>query len=140
MINTNDILKMARQITKRSQGYHERKILEPNREWLIGVGLFVLIAVGGGIHNALSHVYFDTIDSTVIPTNITIREYNERDANLAIETYQAKQARFLELAGATPIAPVPSLEVLEADNASSTIADIDLSTSTVDEGELELSF
>lgn len=120
MISKNDIIKMARRVTHLSQGYKEKKTINPKREWFIGILIFLLIAVVGGVHNALNYVYFNNIEDTVVENPVTVTDYEEEKAKAALEKYRQKKLDFDSLVSNPPAAPVTEIVPSEEETATTT--------------------
>ncbi|MDC1205363.1 hypothetical protein N8083_00755 [Candidatus Pacebacteria bacterium] len=94
MITKKDILKMVHRVTRRSGGYAEKKLIAPHREWFIGMSLFLVIVGVGGFFNAQAYVRYDTIESTVVNTTRSIKQYDEITAQTAKEIYEQRMISF----------------------------------------------
>lgn len=110
MISKQDILKMARVVTKRSQGYHAPKIVHPNRDWLIGVALFIVVATTGGILNAKTHVVYNNLGTQVGETQITHTEYKTNQADAALMIFRERQKNYKTLMNEIAVVPVPVIQ------------------------------
>lgn len=127
MISKKDIIAMAKRVTHVSRGYKARKTIEPKREWMIGIVLFLVIAVTGSIFNAANHNYYNQIKDNVVENEVPIKNYQATEATTALENYQAREAEFDRLASDVPAQPAP----VATSTAPTTTEEL------VDEGELE---
>lgn len=125
MISKKDILKMTRVITRQSRGYKARKIVHPNREWTVGLLLFMLVAVVGGVLNARTHVYFNNLDEREVQTSMNHVEYNANRADTAFTIFRERQLTFNAL---TQKKLLPSSPVIKTEEGVET--EVELATST----------
>ena len=49
MIDKKSIIKMAEHVFRKSQGYPDRRLMHPKREWGIGIGIFLVLVSAGAI-------------------------------------------------------------------------------------------
>lgn len=77
MINTTQILKMAKAAARHDHGYPERRLIHPHREWLIGIMLFTVLLIAGCVAVGLLFMHYQNIEQTV-----TVEEQR-------VQTYQA---------------------------------------------------
>ena len=124
MIDKKGIIAMARQVAKRSRGYKERKSIDPRREWFLGIGLFLVIAIVGGIFNARNYVYFTNIEKTVVEKPIITQNYQANQVQTALEIYSNKASEFNRLASDVP-AP---LLILGSNSATTSTSTVDIKT------------
>lgn len=118
MITKADILKMARSVYKRSQGYPEVRLIHPHREWsrLLVASVFVLLL--GMTYSGYTYIQFDAIESTVsVPTPKVVR-YQENDINRALEQYSKRR----DVYDALIVLPEPVVEVATSTEVGSSIA------------------
>lgn len=105
MISKKDILKMVRSVTRHRQGKQARALMNPHRDWFIGVGLFIVIAAVGGVFNARSYVYYNTVESQVTEDTVPVKQYRADGVRAAIERYDARSAQFARLANESVAPP-----------------------------------
>lgn len=106
MISKKDILNMVRNVAHRSNGGAEKKTLHPRREWFVGICLFTVISVAGGILDARNFTEYDGLESTIENTTPPITTYNASTAANAKEIYLKRTASFEALVRVTPEVPV----------------------------------
>jgi hypothetical protein len=70
MIDSNIIKKMVTDITRREHGVHDRKLIHPVREWLVGMTVVCcLVVAGGGVSYFL---YESTSSDTFLESAATV--------------------------------------------------------------------
>lgn len=112
MIETIHIKKMVEHILRRQRGVADREAMDPNREWLIGVGVTILLVVGGGI--ASYSLYLNTISLEVNADHIpaVAIPYNAAVVDGVVETFRTRARAYNDIRGAVedvptePVTPV----------------------------------
>lgn len=127
MISKKDIIEAARRITHQSRGGTVRKLMHPQRDWLIGVGLFMLIALLGGVINAQIHVYYSNLADTIVDETRPIKPYRSDSAKTALEMYEARLADFTAITASRPPVVIES-EIATTTNATSSPVSREAST------------
>lgn len=97
MINKNDILKMARGVFDRSQGYRERSITNPVREWFVGIGLLAAVVVVGSALNWSEYIKYNTLGQNTEHSNVVVEKYGYVLAERARTLYIARKTEFQAL-------------------------------------------
>lgn len=103
MIDKKDILKMVHHVSQRAEGKQDKRIIYPEREWLTGMGIFVVIVVVGGVLNALSFQDISHLQSNVTDSDAQVERYQERAVEQALEKYRARRAEYLLLQQNVPV-------------------------------------
>ncbi|MFT5037247.1 MAG: hypothetical protein ACI9VM_000825 [Candidatus Azotimanducaceae bacterium] len=106
MIDKKNILQMVRHVTRHTQGHEQRRLVDPRREWFLGICVFIIIATMGSVLNAKTHVKYNSLESTIVSTNASMIKYDEAAATAAIDLYTQKLSLFDELAADVPDLPV----------------------------------
>lgn len=90
---------MAEQVFRKSQGYPDRRIMHPKREWGIGVLLFVGIVVLGSVVAGKVFVLYGEV--AVIDGNSggSIPKYKEVIVQDALEKHRARAKQYEVLQG-----------------------------------------
>ncbi len=96
MITKEDILIMVKTVFRRSRNIPETRLLHPEREWSIGVSIFLLLLVGMFVLNAKRFSYFNNIEKQLSDESSVI-EYKYGAMREVLRVYEAKEARFREL-------------------------------------------
>ncbi len=97
---------MVHHVTRKTQGRTERKLVNPHREWFIGLFFFVAIAIVGSVLNAQSYVKYNLLELTIDDTTSPIVPYDKAAAADAKEIYVQKEVAFDLLAADVPEIPV----------------------------------
>lgn len=101
MIDTKSIVAMARHVFRHTKGYPDRKMMHPNREWLIGIGILVVIVAVGGVTTTQTFLYFQSIDS-LQPTNTTqLTTFKQSEADAVVRVYRSRAQMYNQLNGVT---------------------------------------
>lgn len=106
MIKKQDIMAMARNVAKFGRGQQSVKVIHPRREWLIGVVLFFVVLITGGIFNATNYLAYENIEEAVQGEATGMKEYRSTDAEAVAELYAARQAEYERLRGTAPASVV----------------------------------
>ncbi len=137
MIQKKDIIKMAKQVFRKTQGYPDRRIMHPYREWGIGILVFALLVVAGGVVAGKVFVSYLDIDATDVQDAGTgIPRYREALVQDAIEMYQQKNDAYQAIEQTiTPVENNSESDAVETDTED--VADTsEESPNTVTPGEL----
>lgn len=129
MISKKDILKFAKDVSRRTRGVKDHRPIHPRRDWLIGLFVFFVVGIIGGLLSIERYTYYDTIDSTIIAQDRTIKRYNAAGASEAIAAFEARQQAFEEVLQETPVmpvAPAPLDATSTPETASSSDEEIEL--------------
>lgn len=97
MINSKHILKMAKAAFRHDQGYPERKLIHPQREWFIGLAIFAVLLIGGSIAAGLLFLHYQNIDATVTVSEERVPTYQAGTVADVLALYSAREVRFNEL-------------------------------------------
>lgn len=101
MISKAEILQMARSILKGDGGKMQHPVVEPQREWYIGIGLFVMILVVGGVYTTNKYQYYNNIESTVETSTRTHKVYDQHSAEVALSLFQDRHEKFKDIVETT---------------------------------------
>ena len=125
MISKKDILNMARHVTRHSNGHQRTKLIHPRREWFIGLIVFLLVVVSGGVLNAERHRYYSDLESAVETQDVSVKEYRAERVATAIAQYTDTEATYTRRTQAILTSPVattsmPAAESVETDSTTET--------------------
>ncbi len=109
---------MSRSVFRRTKGISEPQTIYPHREWLIGIGLLVVIVCVAGVLSVRDFLYYDTIQDRVTAEVIPVVPYTSATAEKAIAIFSVKEAQFKLLSGRPP-APVAVPEQVATSTAGS---------------------
>jgi len=118
MIDKKSIIKMADDVFHRSQGYPDRRLVHPQREWGIGLFVFAVLVISGSILVGTTFVQYRSADSVKGSSEASIPQYREVITQDALELYRARSSEYRQLRGDIVVVPVE----LPRD-ASSTVSD-----------------
>jgi len=119
MITKVDILKMVRHVKYRSQGGGEQSLMNPPREWVRGLFVFVFITAIGLVFSGYTYMQFNNLDETTQTKQTSVARYDEASIARALEQYEARAAVYKKITD-TQAAVVPAAEPV----ASSTEEDL----------------
>ena len=106
---------MVKKVSRRSQGVPDRRIIHPEREWLIGIGLFIAVVIAGSAYNAYVYNRLTNLQSEVVPAEQSTIRYRESLVMQALDTYRERAEAYTALQ-----LSLPELEIIEPEVASST--------------------
>jgi hypothetical protein len=117
-----NILKMAKHISKSKNGKYDRRILHPEREWIIGISFFLILSFAGSIFSARLYVRYSNVDSV----NVSSAEDLVDNSSLTlikevIEQYDKREEQFNEIASRKSIIIVEEED--EEDEGSEALQD-----------------
>ena len=106
MITKNDIIGMARHITRRGNNIPDMKLMHPTREWFVGLGIVLITVIAGATYNAFSFRYYSSLESRVVGGSAEVVAYRGDAVQRVLATYQTRSATFDALrAGIVPTVP-----------------------------------
>ena len=98
MISKKDIIKMARTVSKRSQGYRPHRMMHPNRDWLIGIALLIVVVLVGGFINAQEYMAYNALEDETEGAALSIKKYRYSLAKDVRTMYEERSQKFGSLA------------------------------------------
>ena len=99
MIDKNNILKMVTDVFHRSQGYPDRQLLHPQREWGIGVLMFIVVVMAGSAFVATIFVQYRDLSLAQGNVEESIPQYRAVIVQDALELYRARTEEYQQLRG-----------------------------------------
>jgi hypothetical protein len=120
MIDSKDILKMAKHVFKRGQGFYDKRSMHPTREWLIGLFVLVVLIIVGGIQSAYTFLQYQNITTDGGSFNESIAQFNSALSEKAIATYLKRKEAFTKLQGEVPIQRPVEIKVATSSVATTT--------------------
>lgn len=97
MIDKKNIIKMADHVFHRSQGYPDRKLMHPEREWMIGLLVFIIISLLGGLVARNLFLTYRNTDVVTEGSVETVPKYKEVITQDALEQYRVRDSEYLRL-------------------------------------------
>ncbi len=96
MINKTDILKMISHVNRKNRGFSDRKIINPKREWGLGLILFFISLVLALAFSAYKYETFFSIEVDVSGGTSSVVRYDENSVARALEHYRELQLKFFK--------------------------------------------
>jgi hypothetical protein len=131
MQNKKQMIEMVRKVLKHSQGLHDPKIMHPEREWLIGLGLALIIFVC----SAYGSIYTYWKNKNIAASNdVTVTDdavvYRESVVKEALSRFDKRNKEREALMATFPGAPTPAPAVATSsiEQGSTTVAKVASST------------
>ena len=90
MIDKKEILKMATHVFKKGQGYPDRRLMHPRREWSVGVLLLTIVILLGGFASSQIYPKYSNIEALIPETEVEIVAYDEAAVKEALETFRKR--------------------------------------------------
>jgi len=112
---------MANDVFHRSQGYPDKRLFHPQREWGIGVLVFAILIISGSI--VVGNIFVQYRGGNTVQGNLeeAIPQYREVIVQDALELYRARNEEYQRLRG--NVAPVP-LEVATSSDSAIDIEEV----------------
>lgn len=106
MIDKKNILAMSRAVFRKGQGYPDRRLIHPNREWVLGLILFTIVVLGGSI--AVTNVFSKYGNSNIQNGEVTnkVPVYHAGAVKEALEIYSARSLEYTRLKANKVVVPV----------------------------------
>lgn len=89
-----DIKKMAKKVMRHGHHLPDRRLIHPDREWLIGLSIFAILLVVGTVYEIRNFLHYSSLESSVDTGEIQLVEYNQTNAARVLEIYQKKAETF----------------------------------------------
>lgn len=122
---------MARGVFRRSQGYQERALTNPAREWLIGIGLLIVVVITGGVLNRQEYIQYDTLELRSEHSDVVVEQYDYTLAERARTLYIEKKTLFQSLQNNPAATPIVGDEIV------ATSTEVSAENQTEQESEIE---
>lgn len=97
MIETKDILKMATHVFKRGQGVYDKRTMHPTREWFLGLFIFSVVVILGGIQSTYSFSRYQNLNTDGGQFSQSMVQFNASLAEKAIALYTKRKEAFTAL-------------------------------------------
>jgi len=99
MITKNDIIDAAKQILRSRGRFKESRLITPERDWFIGLGIATLVLVGGGAYAGTLYFSVISFDAEVGSMEAQIVEYDQEKVVQALERYRDRRDNFNAVVG-----------------------------------------
>lgn len=94
MIDKNFSTKIFKAILRRSLGLSEHKLIHPEREWLTGLFVALLILIGGVSWAVYLYLNVKNVSPETTPTNATTEQiYRSGDIAIALEELESRREK-----------------------------------------------
>lgn len=124
MINKKQITEMTQKLFKHSRGLHDHKIMHPEREWLIGVGIAVAIftvTAYGSIYTYWKDKHMtSSVEAGASESSVTYRSSVVKDALGRFEKRNKEREELLSSFSGAPVPAEVTTSTTSAETASST--------------------
>jgi hypothetical protein len=128
MIDKKSIIKMANDVLHRSQGYPDRRLLHPSREWGIGLVVFALVVITGSFFVGNIFIEYRSIDTVQSDAEVSIPQYREVHVTDALDLYRARNEEYERLRGDV----VPA--IIEVDVSTSSAPTVGFPVTDIEDG------
>ncbi len=135
MIEKKDILKMIKNVSKRAQGKPDKRLIHPNREWMIGLIIFLAVVIGGAALSAQVYFNLDNLEDNIADTDTRVIRYQEANVEKAINRYNAAAEAFAAIANTIQARPVETQVEENSDSNEETIESAEADTVVIEESD-----
>jgi len=135
MINKKLIAEMAHKIFRHQQGLHDPKMMHPEREWLVGLAITLLIFSISAYWSA--HTYVENKNTTIVESaneNNDVVVYRESLVKSALAEFSEREQQLVEMLGTPPLVVESAVTDIEESATSSE----NLGATVVGESDLAL--
>lgn len=94
MITKTDILRMVQHIARRSHNIPDTRLMHPGREWAIGLGLFTLTTLIGGVVSARQFWTYESIETQLGEPEVSVRMYDQQKMRAVLDAFDARAIEF----------------------------------------------
>jgi len=120
MITKKEILNLVSHIIRRNKGVPDRRLMHPEREWFVGLGVALLIGLGGSLYaGSFFFSQEQVIKETFTVSSDTIR-YKKDVVDEVFGTYRARSLEFDALREQDGILPEVEVQVVQPKEEDST--------------------
>ena len=103
MIITDNILSIARRIARQTDGYPDRRITHPTRDWYIGLFCATVLFLGSCFY--AWYLFSSTLSTEEYEVTIDTVKYEQKLVAQVLADYRARQARYESLREDTATLP-----------------------------------
>ena len=106
MITKQALLHMVRHVVRRSEGYRDRRIMHPRRDWLIGLfGAVFLFLASAAVEG---YLFWSKSSADADAVTLETVTYDQKLVRRVLTEYRSREARYKELLGASVGTPTPT--------------------------------
>jgi hypothetical protein len=88
MIDKTSVLKMTKDVFRKGQGFSDRRIMHPHREWVTGLLLFIVVVVAGAVFSAQVYLRYSDVNAFKSVAPAEVITYNEAAVANALQEYR----------------------------------------------------
>lgn len=134
MINKIDIIAAARSIVRKNEGYELPVLIHPRRDWWIGLMVFAILVIGGGLFLGRMYLVYQSVDQLIGVEANRIPRYQAEIVQDVITMYTNRQLQYEALVQQTArvVAPLGETATSTESVAVPTVGGV------VPESEIEL--
>lgn len=85
---------MTKKVIRRGRRLPDRRLIHPDREWLIGLGIFVILLTAGTVYEVRNFMTYGSLEDTVETESLEKVEYDRNKAVEALESFSDKATIF----------------------------------------------
>lgn len=101
---------MAQHVFKKGQGYPDRRLMHPRREWSIGLLMFTVVVIGGAFASSQVYVKYSDVDALIVEADTKIVSYDKQKVDEALELFRKRALLYETLSAKTvTIQTVPTV-------------------------------
>lgn len=129
MIDPRDILKAAKAAVRADQGYKERHLIHPKREWLMGLLVFTAMLLVASVWAAWLYNSYKDVRVEVSTNTESVPTLQTAMMGDVLEYYRQREARFDQMYNSTPLqvsVPTTTIETAASTTTSTTTSSQDL--------------
>ena len=101
---------MAKHVRRHSKGYPDRRIMHPQREWAIGLGIFACTVLFGSVLAGNLFVQYKNIDAVGGDAGDNIPRYKTVTVDDALELYEKRKEEYVRLRSVQPVVQIEEIE------------------------------
>ncbi len=120
MINKNLFTQMARKVFRHERGLRDPHIMHPEREWLIGLSVMVLIFTASAGWSAQVYLKNKNVSADQTTTSEGEAVYREPQVKEALRIASEREDELRELLGVAPTAPSSEEDLAATTTATTT--------------------
>jgi len=110
MISKVDILKFVQHVAKRNTGRADKRLIHPEREWILGVSIAFCIGLAGAFYGSVFFMQQESLVERSVSGDTTAVRYRASTVEEALTLYAARRESFNELRGTyIPVVDMPQV-------------------------------
>ena len=109
MITKADIVKLTKKIRRQARRLPDRRLMHPERDWLVALALAGLVLLGGGLAAFWQFTGYLDIDSQVSVDHTSVPVLQQDDLERALEAMRSRNANFEAIQATVPATTTPTI-------------------------------